>query len=156
MDNTVLNNVVLAISLFGPLLAIFINNKCESKQYICKMIFAASMIGFCWNFFADDPQRYFGGVATILWALVAVLLVTIRPSKWKAQVYLLGATGLIIWSAWNATFYLFSENYDFYLKMAEASAVVTVAWIIGCSDDVVHYFADRLGVSRRVSVDYLD
>ncbi len=99
-----------------------------------------------------DEQYLYLGVGAVEVAGIIFILGTFKFSIWKYEGYLLMACFLLMLSVWNTIFFTYSQHFDLYADVADSLAVVTVAWMIGRSDNVVDFLSDLTGVGSGLRV----
>ncbi len=144
--------IFLLIFTFGGTgLAVYFN-KDSRKRFICIMVLAIQIIATAMFLLIDDPVWLYPAVAAIEVTGIVLMLRAIRISIWKYEGYLLMVCFLLMVSVWNTIFFTYSQHFVLYADVADYLAVVTVAWMIGRSDNVVDYLADFTGINSGVRV----
>lgn len=142
---------LLFLTFGGTGLAVYLN-KDSRKKYICKVVFGIQLVATAMFLIIKDDSYLYPTVAAIELTAIILMLRSFRLPIWQNEGYLLMVCFLLIVSAWNTIFYTYSQHFVLYADVADYLAVVTVAWMIGRSDNVVDYLSDFTGINSGVRV----
>ena len=128
------------ICMIGPVVAFYLNTDVR-KKYLCLLVVAICVISNVFFALIENATELYWSVAALELIGVAGILRSFHPPQWKNEGYLLVICGLVLLSAWNTLFYIYSSYFTLYANLADWLAILTVAWMIGRSDGVIEYFA---------------
>lgn len=144
--------LLLILTIGGTFLA-GVFNRDNRKIYMCVIVLAVTVIGLAFFTIIQAPETLYWGVGALELAGVGAILTVFKLPEWKNEGYLLVICTLMLLSAWNTIFYTYSLHFGLYANMADTLALVTVAWMIGRSDDVLDIAASLFGGHGHLPVD---
>lgn len=142
---------LIILTIGGTALAAYFNHD-ERKVFICMIVLFMQAIGVVFFSIIKAPEALYWGIAGLEMLCVLLICRAFRLPEWKNEGYLLMVCLLLMASVWNTIFYTYSQHFLLYADMADALAVVTAAWMIGRSDDVLDFARFHLGGLRSVFV----